>query len=380
MREIKKGILVFPILKDLNKADGILVKNEGIRNGFLENGVEVDALEFTSEGIFNNTELVYAFHPSRYRRIYQHNYTVWRTVLDYIAKRDYDFLWFRIPMVTSAIAAFVKNLKTANDDCIIILEYGAYPYVKELPFFKRYLYYLNKRNERRAHTYADYIITYCGQKRVDTLVNIPINNGMDLNGIPVVNHETGSMNRINLISVSSLKKWHAYERFIAGLSVYLQKPGVVPVHFNIVGQGPEYYKLVKLTHELKLEKHVTFHNFKKGIELDRIYQANHVAIGTLGFHRIGISNSSSLKNREYLARGLPVVLSTADLDMPKGLPFVHYIPEGEEPVDIATIVAFTQKAYQEFYINQTIRKYADIHVSWSSKIREVLEYISGNKE
>jgi len=373
-RKAGKGLLIFPLLKDLSKADGILVKNEGIRRGFIANGIDVDTLEFNTGGVFNGDEKIYSFSPGRYARIFQYNVTAWKNILAYITRKQYDFIWFRIPILTPPIAWFVKGLKKAYPHCTILLEYGAYPYVNELGRFKRTLFHLNRGYEKMTHRNADYVITYSGQQSVDNLPNIPINNGIDLDNIPVA--DPGPIDRqLNFISVSSLKKWHAYERFIAGLPAYLSKPGHLPIHFDIVGNGPEFDKLVQLVDELKLKEQITFHKFKTGAELDAIYARNHVAIGTLGFHRIGITNSSSLKNREYFARGLPIVLSTPDLDMPPSLPYVLYVPEGEEPVDIAAVVAFAQRAYRPG-LNREIRAYADAHVSWTSKIAEVLPYLT----
>ena len=156
----------------------------------------------------------------------------------------------------------------------------------------------------------------------------------------------------------------------------MQQQGAVPIHFNIVGKGPEYEKLVALTNDLNLNGHVTFHDFKTGKDLDVVYEENDVAIGTLGFHRIGITNSSSLKNREYFARGLPIVLSTNDLDMPATLPFVKYLPEGEEPIAIGEVVKYAQRVYQTPDLNYVIRSYAEEHISWKSKTKTVLEYLS----
>jgi hypothetical protein len=373
---INTGMLIFPILKDLNEADGILVKNEGIKTGFLDNGIEVDVLEFNSRGIFNRNDQVYTFHSGRYRRIYQYNTAVWEKIAVYILKKNYDFIWFRIPLINSSIAKFIRTLKENAPGCKIIIEYGAYPYVNELSGLKKMFYQLNRGNEKKAHGYADFVVTYCGQDRVDNLPNIPINNGIDLEHISIVNGQKNLSRRINFISVSSLKKWHAYERIIAGISLYLKTSGALHVHFNIVGNGPEYAKLVALTDELKLNDFITFHDFKTGKELDLIYEENDVAIGTLGFHRIGITNSSSLKNREYLARGLPIVLSTKDQDMPDGLPFVKYVPEGEEPVQIAELVKFAQEIYKRPKVNEAIRSYAEVHVSWKSKIKTVLTYLT----
>jgi hypothetical protein len=372
---IGKGLLIFPILKDLNQADGILVKNDGIRSGFILNGVEVEMLDFTSKGIFSQEEQLYRFHPNRYRRIFQYNRLIWRELGRYVRSKEYQFIWFRAPIITAPIAQFIRKIKKEAPSCRIIIEYGAYPFVNELSGLRKTIYLLNRKNESIAHRYADFVITYCGQEKVDNLENIPINNGIDLSHIPVVDNKIDTGQRINFISVSSLKKWHAYERFIAGLASYIQHPNAVPVHFNIIGNGPEFGKLVNLTNELRLNEYVTFHNFKTGKELDAIYQQNHVAIGTLGFHRIGITNSSSLKNREYFGRGLPIVISTPDKDMPEELPYVKYVPEGEQPLDIQQIVTFAQSVYQNPNVNREIRQYAEEHVSWASKIKTVLEYI-----
>lgn len=371
-----KGLLIFPIIKDLNKPDGILLKNEGIRKAFLENSVQVDVLEFTSKGIFNQDEQLFSFRKGKYGRMYQYYITAWKEIADYIAGKNYDFIWFRMPLVTYFIARFIKSIKEKRPHCKIILEYGAYPFADELTGLKKRFYLLNRNNEIKAHQYADFVITYSGQEKVDNLVNIPINNGIDLSGIPV-NPEASIDKGINFISVSSLKKWHAYERFIEGMASYIREPGTTPIHFNIVGNGPDYGKLSSLANELKLNDYISFHDFKTGKELDRIYEQNHVAIGTLGFHRIGITNSSSLKNREYFARGLPIVLSTPDLDMPNDLSFVKYVPEGEDPINIKSVVAFAKEVYASAGLHKMIRAYADENVSWNSKIKTILDYLNG---
>lgn len=373
---VKKGLLIFPILKDLNRADGILVKNEGIRNGFLQHNIAVDALDFTSKGVFRKDEQILAFHPNRYRRIYQYNFSAWKTIREFIQREQYDFIWFRVSIITSAVAKFIKQLKKNSPSCKIIIEYGAYPFADELPRLKRLYYYLNKSNEKAAHKAADYVITYCGQDHIDNVPNIPINNGIELDKLTVVKIHTNVNEKINLISVSSLKKWHAYERFLEGLHTYVKNNNSTKVHFNIVGNGPEYEKLTGIVKNYNLERYVTFHSFKTGKELDEIYNDNHVAIGTLGFHRVGISNSSSLKNREYFARGLPIVVSTPDKDMPPSLPYVKYVEEGESNLNIEEIVSFTKNIYNQPGLNQTIRKYAEENVSWKSKIKVVLEYLN----
>jgi glycosyltransferase involved in cell wall biosynthesis len=373
MKAMKKGLLIFPIYKDLSKKDAILFKNEGIRKGFLANNVDVHVCEFTKDGMFIENKLVLPFKKGKLGRSIDFHFRCWFTLADYCTKHQYDFIWLRLPLINPAIANFIKKVKQQTNTSLI-LEYGAYPYKKELSGATLLYYNLNRRSELKAHRYADYMITYCGQEEVDGVPNIPIDNGIDLDGIPV-SHPVNPENGINLISVSSLKKWHAYERFIMGISEYVKKPGSAKIHFHIVGAGPEYDNLVKVKDQLGLQDYVTFHSFKTGAELDEIYKANHIAIGTLGFHRIGITNSSSLKNREYFARGLPVVLSTPDKDMPSNLSYVLYVEAGENPVDVGSVVEFAKKVYKEESINDKIRNEAEEKVSWNSKIRTVLDFI-----
>jgi glycosyltransferase involved in cell wall biosynthesis len=373
-KPIRKGLLIFPIYTDLSKTDAIVIKNEGIRKGFYHNGVAVDVLRFNVQGIFNADQLVFPFRKGKLLRSVDLYFRAWKQLVTYAVNGCYDLVWLRLPLINPAIAGFVKELKKKNPACKIILEYGAYPFENELSTKARWYYKLNRSSEKLAHQYADFVITYCGQEYVDNLVNIPIDNGIDLEKIGIVHPDKNLEKGINLIAVSSLKKWHAYERLVAGLPAYV-KAGHIPVHFHIVGDGPEMDKIRNLVQELNVNDAVSFHGFKGGRELDAIYNQCHIAIGTLGFHRIGITNSSSLKNREYFARGLPIVLSTTDKDMPATLPYVLYLPEGESPVDVAAIVAFAKRVYTNANVNEQIRDFAEKQVSWNSKIKTVLSYL-----
>ncbi|RYY40081.1 MAG: hypothetical protein EOO08_07015 [Chitinophagaceae bacterium] len=371
-----KGLLIFPIIRNLGKADGIVIKNEGIKNGFIHNGADIDTIEYFADGMRLNGELFYDFSKNKYQRIFQYHYKARNAIRRFVKDRHYDFIWYRTPIMNRRIADFIEGLHKEHPGVQIIIEYGYYPYVNELTRIGKVRYKMNRGHELRAHRNAAFVVTYAGQQQVDNLTVLPINNGVDLSDLPVAHPRSDVQQMVKFVSVSSLKKWHAYERLVAGLPAYLAQPGHTPVHFNIVGFGPEYDKIVNMTRELGVESSVTFHHFKTGQELDDIYNDNHVAIGTLGFHRIGITFSSSLKNREYFGRGLPIVLSTPDEDMPADLPYVLYVPEGEEPLDIAPLVSFAQNLYRNTSVNDDIRQYAEETVTWNSKIKTVMEYLS----
>jgi glycosyltransferase involved in cell wall biosynthesis len=375
---IKKALLVFPIYTDINKEDGIVRKNNGIHKAFLHHGIAADALKFRTTGIYQGEEQVIPFSKNRYVRGWQLYAGAWKKIARYAVANSYELVWVRLPLINPFLASFIEHIKKNLPQCRIIIEYGAYPFESELTPAMQRLYRINKRYERKAHHFADYIITYTGPDSIDGVPVIPIDNGIDLDHVPLSQPDTDTQKEIRFVSVSSLKKWHAVERFIAGMPAYLAQKNAVPIHFDVIGMGSEYEKVKGLSDSLGLQQVVTFHGFQSGAGIDAIYRTSHVAIGTLGFHRIGISNSSSLKNREYFARGLPVVLSTPDKDMPADLPYVKYVPEGEEAVDIGAVVDFAKRIYSNGELAPEIRAYAEKQVSWNSKIDAVLRFVEKN--
>jgi glycosyltransferase involved in cell wall biosynthesis len=70
-----------------------------------------------------------------------------------------------------------------------------------------------------------------------------------------------------------------------------------------------------------------------------------VAIGPLALHRKGLSEASALKVSEYLAYGLPVILSARETAFPDGAPFLLELPNTEGNVDNAAdaVRAFVER-------------------------------------
>jgi hypothetical protein len=57
-----------------------------------------------------------------------------------------------------------------------------------------------------------------------------------------------------------------------------------------------------------------------------------VAIGSLGLYRAKLQEASTLKVREYLARGIPTILGYRDTDFPEWAPFLLQIPNSADGV------------------------------------------------
>jgi hypothetical protein len=78
---------------------------------------------------------------------------------------------------------------------------------------------------------------------------------------------------------------------------------------------------------------VLFHGYLKERDYQDIAKNCHLAIGTLGIQSKSMYFGCSLKTREYLALGLPVVIRYFDVDFaPSQSPFIFTLPVDNRPI------------------------------------------------
>lgn len=158
--------------------------------------------------------------------------------------------------------------------------------------------------------YADEGLWYSFGVRSKTML---IGNGIFIDhNIPLSNTQSvGTC--VKLVGVARVSYWHGYDRVLYALSEIENKNIPHQFSFSIVGDGDEIINLKSLAKRLNLTN-IKFHGLKRGNELDAILDDCHIGISSLGLYRKGIDTASSLKTREYLARGLMVIDSGKDPD------------------------------------------------------------------
>jgi hypothetical protein len=100
-----------------------------------------------------------------------------------------------------------------------------------------------------------------------------------------------------------------------------------------------------------------------------------VAIGALGIHRKKLSESSTLKSREYCSRGIPYIIASTDPDFPPDFPYLLRIPEDETAIDIEKVLGFVSRIYQDPDHPQKMRRYAEEHLDWSIKMHTLKTFL-----
>lgn len=202
--------------------------------------------------------------------------------------------------------------------------------------------------------------------------HLTVGNGFDVDSVPIRRPPPYSGSNLNMVCVATVSLWHGVDRLIQGIAHY---KGQLNIHLHIVGTGPELRNLEKLIDNLEINNHVTVHGFVKGDNLDRIFDQCHIAVGSLGIHRIGLHQLSILKTREYCARGIPFIIGGSDPDFPDDFPYIVKVPSDESPIDMDQVRLFTARICKDPDHAQKMRHYASENLDWSVKMKKLKVFL-----
>ena len=205
--------------------------------------------------------------------------------------------------------------------------------------------------------------------------NIPhvtIPNGFFVTSVPVRKLPSSSPGELHVLFVGNVSRWHGLDRFMQGMAEYR---GPVGVNLHIVGDGDELRTLKTLAHTLAVTRHVHFHGFLSGPDLDTLFDQYHIAIGSLGIHRNGMKEASALKVREYCSRGIPFMISNSDPDFPVTFPWCLSLPPDDTPISMDAVIGFYQRVYAHPSHPGEMRVHAEEHLDWSVKMMNLKQFI-----
>lgn len=284
--------------------------------------------------------------------------------------KDLEYVYIRRFGATSSLINYLKFLKKLNKK--IILEIATYPYDNEIKN-ENYFTKQDKIWRKEYYKYVDRVVTFSEDKEIWNIPCINISNGIDLEDVKLI--EKKEHNGISFISVSQCHFWHGIDRFLDSLLQYRKNGGKEKIKFHIVGEGIETPKLKKIVEDnVELQEMVIFYGSKSGEELEEIYNSSDVAIGSLARFRSGINTMKALKNREYCAKGLPMIYSESDLDF-EGQNFIYKVSHDESLIDIEKVIRW----YKNLKIlPNEIREYSK-QFSWDIQMKKVLDEIEGLK-
>ncbi|MRR20911.1 glycosyltransferase, partial [bacterium] len=130
-----------------------------------------------------------------------------------------------------------------------------------------------------------------------------------------------------VMSASFFSGWHGLDRILDALEQEEEEAW----ELHLAGRLPE-----DLQQRVARLKSVISHGHLGRDELRKLYLSCHVGLSSFSLERMGLTQATTLKVREYLSLGLPVVLGHVDPALPEDFPFALR----QESFNLAGIVSF----------------------------------------
>ena len=290
---------------------------------------------------------------------------------------DSDFVFIRKNIFDGTYYKLLKAIKKANPKIKIIVEIPTYPYFQEWNrFIDKPLIWKEKCviPKVAAEKLVDYYLTLTDDKEIFGIPTIKFSNCISVDDY-TPKKCLQKADEIHLIGVALLANWHGFDRLINGMKEYYQKGkgNETKVVFHIVGDGPELNNYIRTVEQCNLKNYVIFEGKHKGEELDHLYDISNIGIGSLGMYRIGLEKATSLKLREYCAKGIPFIKANDD-EVFNDYEYCLSFPNNDEPIDISKIVSWSSAIDYEKAAS-SMREYAACNLDWGRYIQDILDKI-----
>lgn len=294
---------------------------------------------------------------------------------------DPDFLYIRKPILSGVLLRQLQRLRERNPRLLVLMEFATYPYDGELLSSPKGLaLYLKDRHARRSLSQVvDLVCTYSPDGEIFGTPALSLRNGIDIEQISLKSPHEIQTNPVVLCAVAKLSVHHGYDLAISGLANYYSDGGKRDVILHIVGEGLEAQALRETAQRKDVADRVIFHGKLVGFNLDRIYDSSDIALGGFGYHRIGLQKSSSLKSREYLAKGLPIVSAPLDLFAGTSFPYFLEVDPVERPLNMREVIEFRDSVYRDqkdsAAVSAAIRDLAARECDMKTVMQPVVSYV-----
>ena len=295
-----------------------------------------------------------------------------------IKKGKYYGVYIRHFLTTPLFLRFLQVIKPKVTK--LVMEVPTFPYSFEYKAWNKnkLLFLLDQLCSGSFKKYIDRIVSFSFDKKIFGIPTISTDNGVDVKTIPYNPIPPEFDRQLNILGLGNPRIWHGYERILYGLEKYYSDIHINDIYFHIVGSGGEIDKYKDLCVELKLEDKVIFHGYQTGESLNKICGESHIAVASMGMHRINVANgeASPLKAREFAARGLPFITGYKDKGFPKVWPFIFNCSSNESPVNLNLVLDWYLDLIDKYpQFPEVIRKYAEENLDWAAKMKPVSDYL-----
>lgn len=290
---------------------------------------------------------------------------IYRVIELFVREQNIKIIYLRYLKTNPYLNGFLKHMK--QNKIKVIIEFPTFPY--DLEGVGRIEFEEDRYYRKSLKKYVRYSVNYNGLTSIMGIPSIAIQNGVDLKEIPLKKERQGE--GVTFIAVATMNFWHGYDRLIKGMANYYAKYSTESkVYLNLVGEGKEIPRYRDLISVLHMEEYITLSGMKCGQELTELFDQADIAVGPLGAYRKNMYEDSSLKSKEYCARGLPIVLATKDLAFQEESSFIYRVPNDDSDIEIEGILSFYNE-WKKTGCREAIRGYAEKYLTWEINMDKV---------
>ncbi len=313
-------------------------------------------------------------------------------IMDELASA-YDIVLMRYPIVSKALLKIVEkyprkiffehntlelNELKFNITSLTLQDY-LYLIIKDTKrLFKEFLlpYYYEKKYGPRVLSLAlGGVCVSNSVKRHELSRNKKYNvlvqgNGVEVDEIPLIDSPLRYDN-IELLFVSgSANKWHGVDRLIQGIKNY---KGNKQITLHLVGRL--HHSIINQLKKIPLPHTYLEHGVVDRQGIATISSTCNIGVASLGLHRLGMEEGSTLKVREYMAMGLPFLSGYTDIDIPKNYPYVLNYPADNTYIDLTRAEAFLDYLETNKFKRSAMRNLSIPLINQKDKMKSLVEYL-----
>ena len=167
--------------------------------------------------------------------------------------------------------------------------------------------------------------------------------------------------------------FNGLDRVFKGIKMY---KGLFNIKFYLFGKNLVAEK--SLIEQLGIGDHVICSDFIQKEQTDIVINNVHLGIGALAVHRKGLKSTSTIKTREYFARGLPFVYGHNDPDFSNNIEaqkFCLELEASEQAIDFTQIINWYQEIIQEENLQSEMHQYAEKNLDYEVKMGKLVSVL-----
>lgn len=174
------------------------------------------------------------------------------------------------------------------------------------------------------------------------------------------------------IVASDYSPWHGLDRLLESLFQYRNQ--ACKIHLHIVGQVSIKEKNLIKNCRRNEAVILTLHGKLFGENLNHIFLQTHMACDSLAMYRLGMNESSTLKSKEYVARGIPFIYSAIDKDMYGLDEYLYDAKNTESHLDFNDIIAHYKKLDVQ-KMQRAMKVCVNEVLDWKIKINHLTKFL-----